>query len=96
VDLKWEKDELFEVVYWLRQIFGLVLGLVWGIAAMTGLVGIGSFLLLNAVGFLVYCTKFLGVDDEEFGRFELLQEGFMGSFGIFLVSWICSYSLLHF
>ncbi len=45
-----------------------------------------SFVLLNAVLVFIYYTKFLGVDDEEFGRTELIQEGFMTSFGVFLVS----------
>jgi len=36
------------------------------------------------------------VDDEEFGgTWELLKEGFMPSFGVFLVSWIISYNVIY-
>jgi hypothetical protein len=33
------QDELFECAYWIRQIVGLVLGLVWGMAPMEGVFG---------------------------------------------------------
>jgi len=52
--------------------------------------------LVNFGTTFFYYTKFLGVDDEEFGgTWELLKEGFMPSFGVFLVSWIISYNVIY-
>jgi len=47
-----------------------------------------SFLGGHAALLFLYYTKYLGVDDEEFGRFDLLSEGFMPSFAGFLVCFL--------
>ena len=47
-----------------------------------------------AVSFFYY-TRFLGVDDEEYGRFPLLQEGLFPAFALFLLTWITTYNLFH-
>lgn len=37
----WEdKDEFLDAVYWLRQFLGLFMGLLWGIVAFKGMIGI--------------------------------------------------------
>ena len=43
-----------------------------------------SFFALNIVMSFYYFNNFLGVDDEDW-RYELLQEGMMSSFGLFIV-----------
>jgi len=43
-----------------------------------------SFLAFNALVVYVYHTKYLGVDDESI-RNDVLTEGLMNSFGLFLV-----------
>ena len=43
----------------------------------------------------VYYTRFLKIDDEEFGRFEMMKEGLFPAFAVFLLSWIISYNALH-
>lgn len=50
------------------------------------------FLALNVTVLFLYYTKFLGADDEELGRWELISSGFMPSYAIFLVCWITTYS----
>lgn len=40
-----------------------------------------SYFVLN-----FYTTKYLKVDEEEFGKWELMTEGFMPGYGVFLVS----------
>jgi hypothetical protein len=79
----------------LRQWFGLVCGLIFGLIPITGLPGIMLFGGLSASIFFVYYTKFLGVDDEDekYGRWDLLAEGMWTSFGLFMITWICVYSL---
>jgi hypothetical protein len=92
-DQEWEKDELFEVLYWARQVMGLVLGLVWGVLQLSG----STALLLYGAAYVacnhLYSVKFLGVDEDDFGRWEMLKQGAMPSFGMFMITWIAVYSI---
>lgn len=94
-DVDWEKKDLLEVIYWLRQWFGLICGIVWGILPITGLPGHMLFVALNAALLFIYYTKYLQVDDEDakYGRWELIAEGMWPSYTLFLITWICVYSL---
>lgn len=51
--------------------------------------------MLNAAALYIYYARYLEVDLESYGTTELLQEGFMPSFGLFLLSWTITYSALH-
>merc|ERR1711962_1021781 len=52
-----DKDEFLDVIYWLRQVLGVVLGLLWGVAAIKGVVGLALFAALNAVAFNQWTKK---------------------------------------
>lgn len=92
-----EKEEFLDVIYWIRQILGVILGLIWGLIAIHGVLGLATFAILNAGILYVYFAAFQGVDEEEYGgAWELTKEGFMTSFASFLVVWIILYSGLHF
>merc|ERR1712130_909016 len=71
---EWSKDELLDVVAAAKQILAVVIGLVFGLIPLMGSTGIVSFFVLNVAITFVYYTRFLNVDDEEFGRFPLIQE----------------------
>ena len=91
-----DKEEFLDVVYWLRQIVGLVLGLIWGILAVQGAVGLVLFALLNAGILYVYFSAFQAIDEEEFGgAWELTKEGFLSGAAGFCVTWIIVYTGLH-
>ena len=34
------QDEFLDVIYWMRQILGIVLGLIWGFIPLTGIFGL--------------------------------------------------------
>jgi hypothetical protein len=36
------QDDLLDVLYWLRQLNGIIFGLLWGFAAFTGFIGFMS------------------------------------------------------
>jgi len=92
-----DKEEFLDVIYWLRQVLGLILGLIWGTFAFQGAAGLVIFAALNAGILYVYFSAFQGIDEEEFGgAWELTKEGFMTSFATFLVIWIILYTGLHF
>ncbi|XP_037540019.1 uncharacterized protein RAB5IF [Nematolebias whitei] len=92
-----EKDEFLDVIYWLRQIIAVILGVVWGVAPLKGFLGIAIFCVINAGLLYLYFSSFQQVDEEEYGgTWELTKEGFMTSFALFLVVWIIFYTALHF
>ncbi|XP_056279805.1 uncharacterized protein RAB5IF [Pseudoliparis swirei] len=94
----WEdKDEFLDVIYWLRQIIAIILGVIWGVAPLKGFLAIVIFCIINAGVLYVYFSSFQQVDEEEYGgTWELTKEGFMTSFALFLVVWIIFYTALHF
>lgn len=96
-EAKWtDKDEFLDVIYWLRQILGIILGIIWGVLPMKGILGLGLFFAVNVFITYLYFTSFQKVDEEEYGGLsEILKEGLMTSFSSFLVLWILMYSSLH-
>ncbi|XP_057333059.1 GEL complex subunit OPTI [Microplitis mediator] len=92
-----DKDEFLDVIYWSRQIIGIILGIAWGLIPLRGFVALVLFALFNAGSTYLYMSSYQQIDEEEFGGvWELTKEGFMTSFAGFLVTWIIIYSGLHF
>ncbi|KAF3860569.1 hypothetical protein F7725_000824 [Dissostichus mawsoni] len=86
-----------DVIYWLRQIIAIILGVIWGVAPLKGFLAIAIFCIINAGILYVYFSSFQQVDEEEYGgTWELTKEGFMTSFALFMVVWIIFYTALHF
>ncbi|UYV62470.1 C20orf24 [Cordylochernes scorpioides] len=85
---KWpDKDEFLDVVYWLKQIVGLLLGLAWGLVPLKGVLGIAIYFVINAVLAYLYSAVFQGVDMDDFGGiWDLIKEGLMTALAGFLVS----------
>ncbi|XP_063827748.1 GEL complex subunit OPTI [Ostrinia nubilalis] len=91
-----DKEEFLDVIYWMRQAIGIILGLVWGVLPLKGFLGLVLFLLVNAAVIYIYVNNFQSVDEDEFGgTWEITKEGFMTSFAGFLVTWIIMYTGLH-
>ncbi|XP_050532000.1 respirasome Complex Assembly Factor 1 [Daktulosphaira vitifoliae] len=92
-----DKDEFLDVIYWARQIIGILAGVLWGLLPLKGLFGLGIFVVLNAAIVYTYFTNFQQIDEEEFGgAWELTKEGFVTSLAGFLVMWIIVYTGMHF
>ncbi|CAG9087538.1 hypothetical protein JYU34_021369 [Plutella xylostella] len=91
-----DKEEFLDVIYWMRQIIGIILGLCWGLLPLKGFFGLVLFVLVNAAVIYVYVSNFQNIDEEEYGgMWEITKEGFMTSFAGFLVTWIIMYTGLH-
>ncbi|XP_075224396.1 GEL complex subunit OPTI isoform X2 [Lycorma delicatula] len=91
------KEEFLDVVYWMRQALGIIVGILWGLIPMKGFLALLLFVLVNAVVIYLYFSSFQSIDEEEYGgAWELLKEGFMTSFAGFLVTWIIVFSGLHY
>ncbi|KAK1264814.1 hypothetical protein QJS04_geneDACA011295 [Acorus gramineus] len=96
-EASWDKDQLGDVLHWIRQVLGLVCGLLWGAIPLVGAVWIAVFLVISSGVIYVYYTHILKVDEEELGGHgALLQEGLFASLTLFLLAWILVYSLVHF
>jgi len=97
VQSEWsDKEEFLDVIYWGRQIIGLVIGLFWGLLPLKGFLGLALFGLLSAGIVYIWFTAVQNIDDTEYGgAWELTKEGFMTSFAGFMVTWIITYSAVH-
>lgn len=92
-----DKEEFLDVIYWSRQVIGILVGIAWGLIPLKGFLGLLLFVLVNTGLTYLYFSSYQQVDEEEFGgAWELTKEGFMTSFAGFLVTWIIIYSGLHF
>lgn len=96
-EASWDKDQLGDVLHWIRQGLGLVCGLLWGAIPLIGAKWILVFLVLSSGIIYGYYAHILKIDEEEYGgHATLLQEGLFASFTLFLLAWILVYSLAHF
>ncbi|XP_019454079.1 PREDICTED: uncharacterized protein C20orf24 homolog [Lupinus angustifolius] len=96
-EASWDKDELGDVLHWIRQLLGLVCGFIWGSIPLVGGIWFILFLAMSSGLIYGYYALILKVDEEEFGGHgALLQEGLFASITLFLLSWTLLYSLAHF
>ncbi|KAK1299508.1 hypothetical protein QJS10_CPB14g00627 [Acorus calamus] len=96
-EASWDKDQLGDVLHWIRQVLGLVCGLLWGAIPLVGAIWIVVFLVISSGFIYGYYVHVLKIDEEEFGGHGvLLQEGLFASLTLFLLAWILVYSLVHF
>ncbi|KAF2362415.1 Rab5-interacting protein family [Trinorchestia longiramus] len=92
-----DKDDFLDVIYWGRQILGLILGVIWGVIPLKGFLGLLLFCIVSAVAVYLYAFTFQNVDEEDYGgAWEIVKEGFVTSFAGFLAMWIIIFSGLHF
>ncbi|KAL6340827.1 hypothetical protein AAG906_031937 [Vitis piasezkii] len=96
-EASWDKDQLGDVLHWIRQAVALVCGLLWGSIPLVGGIWIILFLLISSGIIYGYYAIILKIDEEDFGGHgALLQEGLFASITLFLLAWILVYSLVHF
>jgi heme/copper-type cytochrome/quinol oxidase subunit 2 len=93
-DPQQDKEHLLIILHWFRQLFAVICGVVWGLIPILGWIGIISYIVLSMLAVYIYYTRGLHINAEDFGGMkELLQEGFMSSFALFLVTWIAVYNV---
>ncbi|XP_003741209.1 uncharacterized protein RAB5IF homolog [Galendromus occidentalis] len=91
-----DKDEFLDVIYWLRQLVAIIIGIIWGILPLKGFLGIVLFCMVNTGFVYIYASYYQQVDESEFGEgWEFAKEGFMTTFAGFLVTWIIVYTGIH-
>ena len=91
-----EADACFEKLYWIRQGLSLILGTVWGVVPLTGIFAVLGYLALISAVVYVYTVKVEEVDMEDMGGVqEVLKDGLMTGFGMFMITWIIMFTLIH-
>ena len=50
------QEEFLDAIYWLRQVFSAVLGIIWGIIPLQGFIGMGMWVALCMIYRTVVCT----------------------------------------
>ncbi|KAJ6964302.1 respirasome Complex Assembly Factor 1-like [Populus alba x Populus x berolinensis] len=84
-EASWDKDQLGDVLHWIRQVVALVCGLLWGAIPLVGGIWIALFLLISSGIIYVYYGMILKIDEDDFGGHgTLLQEGLFASITLFL------------
>ncbi|KAK2166672.1 hypothetical protein LSH36_37g16006, partial [Paralvinella palmiformis] len=87
------QDEFLDVIYWMRQLVGIVVGVLWGVLPIKGILGIILFFALNTAIVYLYFSSYQKIDEDDYGGLsEILKEGLMTSFATFLASTLHSYA----
>lgn len=90
-----DKDEVLDAVYWFRQILAVFMGIFWGFLGLTGIVGIVLFCISNSMAAYAVANN-TGYEFDPDEAFLSVKEGFMTTLATFLVSWIVTYTSVHF
>ncbi|VDQ08691.1 unnamed protein product [Trichobilharzia regenti] len=91
-----DKNDFLDVVYWFRQVFAVIVGVLWGLAPFTGFLAILMFFVTNVCFVYAYAAVYQRVDEDEYGGYgEIVKEGLMTAFASFMVSWILTYDCVH-
>jgi len=91
-----DKDEFLDVLYWLRQIVAIIIGIGWGFLPLKGIIGIALFCMVNTAFVYIYACWFQEVDEDDYGgNWEFAKEGFMTTMAGFLVTWIIVYTGIY-
>ena len=84
--------------HWVKQVVALVCGVAFGLMPLLGMQAMLSFMAITlATTWVTYSFVLkadLGLPGFE-GQLDLMKEGATAAFGIFLLSWIVSYTLVH-
>eukprot|EP01126_Amoeba_proteus_P022618 TRINITY_DN22813_c0_g1_i1.p1 TRINITY_DN22813_c0_g1~~TRINITY_DN22813_c0_g1_i1.p1 ORF type:complete len:121 (+),score=12.28 TRINITY_DN22813_c0_g1_i1:54-416(+) len=90
----WKKEHLFTVTHWFRQLLGLVAGVICGSYKFTGIFSILGFLIISSFIVVLFSTKFHSIKvEEDTEPQEVVKEGFLPSFGLFLLTWVLFFNL---
>lgn len=96
---QWKPDEVLTALHWVRQAYGVGVGLLFGLLGVTGAVGAIAYLFSCFVLTTGYFRVYLGVDEEDLvdapGGGSLQTEGLFSSVALFVLTWTLSYSLIH-
>ncbi|RWR81611.1 hypothetical protein CKAN_01030200 [Cinnamomum micranthum f. kanehirae] len=65
-EASWDKDQLGDVLHWIRQVVALACGLLWGAVPLVGWIWIVVFLVLSSGIIYGYYAHILKIDEEDY------------------------------
>ena len=85
-------EELPSVVYWVKQISAIALGVAaWAagddVVGFNMMIVVAAFLAVNSAIAWVYYSKYLSIDEEDFDSKDMAMEGMGPSVSFFLATW---------
>lgn len=87
-------EEALRATHWVRQVEGVIIGTIFGVAQFKGALTILTFLFLSVMGAPALLSLTNELDIEEIAQVSSIQtEGLMPSFALFLLSWIITYTM---
>lgn len=103
------QDEFLDIIYWGRQIFSIIMGLVWGVLGTldglfknyclpifrSGLTGFFGIALFGVVNSAIVYAYSINYNEDPDDALTAVKEGFMTAFASFLVTWILMYTHLY-
>ena len=92
---EWIREDITLIIYWLRQILSLMIGILWGMIRFEGFLAVLMYLIVSIFTLSTYKSA-LKVPEETFDIVDVFKEGIVPGLGIFLFGWISSYSLAHY
>lgn len=94
----WTKEEVADVVFWMRLALSIVTGLLWGFIPLTGIVGFVGFAVVQVVVPSVYVQYYMrNIREKLYGGLGgLLKEATMPALALFLLTWIITFTLTFF
>jgi len=63
-DGEFTKEQVVDILFYLKEILGVILGVLVGVVGITGLSGIVAFVISISLLSYLYVYKFLGVDED--------------------------------
>ncbi|KAH8869290.1 hypothetical protein KSF78_0004302 [Schistosoma japonicum] len=70
-----DKNDFLDIIYWFRQVFAVIIGVVWGLASFTGFLAIVMFFVTNICFVYAYAAMYQRVDEDEYGGYgEIVKE----------------------
>ena len=87
-----EKDAILDALYWVKQIFALILGAVAGSMSLSGFPIIICFGVLLSAFSLFYAWQILRADELE--AWDIVTESFGPSSFCFILLWVLTYTFL--
>ncbi|PXF46289.1 hypothetical protein BWQ96_03945 [Gracilariopsis chorda] len=87
-------EDAIAAAHWIRQILGIVVGIVYGLIQLTGFTGIMSFFTLALMLPTTLMSIFHELDFDEINKHNNIQtEGLFPAMALFVLSWTLSYTV---
>lgn len=90
------KEQISDILFYLKEVFGAILGVIIAFSGLTGLTGLVAYVLSASLLSFLYVFKFLGADEEVVETKDVLKDHFMNGFFPFLLSWVLTYNVINF